>query len=473
MSTPLVTSTRSSSDRPASQTDPSHEAIPDTPLLGGVRFDTPLRRQALVWSLWDGILGAAMIALVETFAVAAAVKLKAPAMAIAMLGSLPLLVGSLLQLVSPLLVSERRTRKGFVIWAVVIQALFVVAAGLSGYLPASMAVATYLIAFTLYGSSGNAVSNLWMSWMADLVPQSVRGRLFAWRGRIFAGVSLGCSLTVGLLARRYTSETAPWVFFTIVFSVAGLVRLGCAFCLTRQHEPPPAVERGRRAWPRVSREFVIFAAASALLNGSAAMAGPFFGVWFLRDLHFDYLALAICSSATILGSMTALPLWGRLADTSGNRRVMQVTAFLVALVPLPYLALDSRYMIWLFNFYSGVAWAGYNISSFNFMLAAAGPDRPERAISYAAAATGVAVFVFGLLGGWLAPRLPVFFTWQLRSVFAFSGLLRLLVVLAIFRMLGRIELALPPHMLDLFNELPGYRIGMGVLRSTFRAFRRQ
>jgi MFS family permease len=312
-----------------------------------------------------------------------------------------------------------------------------------------------------------------MSWMADLVPPSVRGRLFAWRGRIFAAVSLGCSLATGLLARRYTSETAPWVFFTVVFSIAALLRLGCAFCLTRQHEPPPQVVGERSAFPRMSHEFVIFAVASALLNGCAAMAGPFFGVWFLRDLHFSYFTLAVCSCATIIGSMVSLPLWGRLADATGNRRVMQVTAFLTALVPLPYLLSETPHMIWLYNFYSGVAWAGYSLSSFNFMLAAAGTDRPERAISYAAAATGIAVFLFGLLGGWLATRLPVFWTWQLRSVFGLSGLLRLVVVLVLFRMLGRIELALPPHMLDMLNELPGYRLGVGLVRSTFRAFRRQ
>ena len=451
----------------------SAEQPQDTRPLGGVRFDSRQRREALVWSLWDGILGAAMIALVETFAVAAAVKLKAPAMVIAMLGSLPLLVGSLLQLVSPLLVTARRTRRLLVVWAVVIQALFVLAAGLSGCLPGALAVAAYLVAFTLYGSTGNAVSNLWMSWMADLVPASVRGRLFAWRGRIFGAVSLCCSLLAGLLARRYTSDTAPWEFFTIVFSVAGVLRLSCAWCLTRQHEPPPQPVGDRGAFPRMSREFVIFAIASALLNGSASMAGPFFGVWFLRDLHFSYFTLAVCSCATTIGSMASLPLWGRLADTVGNRRVMQMTAFMTALVPLPYLASEAPHMIWLFNFYSGIAWAGYSISSFNFMLSAAGTDRPERAISYAAAATGIAVFLFGLLGGWLATRLPVFWTYQLRSVFGLSGLLRLFVVLVLFRMLGRIEMTLPPHMLDMLNELPGYRLGVGLVRSTFRAFRRQ
>jgi len=130
-------------------------------------------------------------------------------------------------------------------------------------------------------------------------------------------------------------------------------------------------------------------------------------------------------------------------------------------------------MVWLFNFYSGIAWAGYNISSFNFMLSAAGMDRPERAFSCSVLATAVSVFLFGLLGGWLVPRLPVWLEYQLQSIFLLSGLIRLLVVLVIFRLLGRIQLPIREGVLELFNQLPGYRQGLGVLRGAFRAFRRQ
>jgi hypothetical protein len=107
------------------------------------------------------------------------------------------------------------------------------------------------------------------------------------------------------------------------------------------------------------------------------------------------------------------------------------------------------------------------------MLATAGNDRPERAYSYSVGATALAVFLFGLLGGWLVPRMPVFFQYQLQSIFCLSALLRLLTVLVIFRLLGRIELPIREGMLELFHQLPGYRVGLGVLRGTFRAFRRQ
>ncbi len=356
---------------------------------------------------------------------------------------------------------------------VVLQALFIMLTGACGYLAPPVATVAFLAAFVLYGSSGNAVSNLWMSWMGDLVAPEIRGRLFAWRGRIFSAVSLSVSLAAGFLARTYTTDNAPWAFFTTIFALAGVLRLASAWTLTKQYEPSRAKASSGQGPLKLSREFVVFITASALLNGGAALAGPFFNVWFLRDLHFDYFSLSISACATVSGSIVSLPMWGKLADTMGNRRIMLAAALLVAMVPLPYLVFDTVYMVWAFNFFSGFAWAGYNLSSFNFMLAAAGQDRPERAFSYSVMATAVSVFLFGLLGGWLVPRLPAWLEYQLQSIFLLSGLVRLSVVLVIFRLLGRIQLPIREGMSELFNQLPGYRQGLGVLRGTFRAFRRQ
>ena len=101
--------------------------------LGGIVVGPPEIRHALVLSLWDGTFATAMVALTETFGIAAAVSLKAPSMAIALLGSTPLLLGSLGQYFWPAVVDVRGPRKPGVLVGVGLQSMFLVLAACAGF----------------------------------------------------------------------------------------------------------------------------------------------------------------------------------------------------------------------------------------------------------------------------------------------------------------------------------------------------
>lgn len=207
------------------------------------------------------------------------------------------------------------------------------------------------------------------------------------------------------------------------------------------------------------------------MQGAVAISGPFFNVWYVRDLKFDFFTLSIASAATILGTIVSLPFWGKLADSLGNRRVILWTGFLAATVPIPYLFSSYSWQIWILNFYSGLCWSGYNLSNFNYLLALSGKDKPERKISISAAITGLSVFFCSLLGGYLSTRLPQLLGWELKSLFLISSILRF-VVYGIFFTRFPIYETEKMKSLENFHQIPGYRVGMGILRNAFRAFRR-
>src|SRR5687768_13859867 len=79
---------------------PGPEADPRE-TLGGTYVGPPVIREALKNSFRDGVLANGMLALQETFAIAAAVSLRASSMAIASMTSLSLLLGSLAQFLVP------------------------------------------------------------------------------------------------------------------------------------------------------------------------------------------------------------------------------------------------------------------------------------------------------------------------------------------------------------------------------------
>jgi MFS family permease len=442
----------------------------ESPTLGGLVVGSPTIRRALLFSFWDGTFATIMVALSETFGIAAAVSLEAPNMAIALLGSTPLLLGSLGAYFLPAFVDMRQARKKHVLAGVGLQSAFLLVCGVAGFLPVPYAAWAYVACIALAGVSANVTTASWVSWMGDLVPPEIRGRHFAWRSRLFAFVNLSCALVTGLCASNYTSHNAPWIFFTIVFAAAALARALSYQMLKRQYEPPTPRAAERPHWrAEPSADFKTFCFAHALVQGAAAMSAPFFGVWYLRDLHFSYLALAITSSCMIAGSILSLPLWGRLADHFGNRNTLRAAGLLVGVVPLPYLAFTSQVAVWIINIGSGVAWAGYNLVSFNHMLSASENKDRGRLSAYASAVTGIVVFSMTLLGGVLATRLPVIFGWQLQTLFLVSAAARLMTFSYFFPRLREYAPAQPAQ--ELFNQIPGYRVGLGLLRNFFRAFR--
>jgi len=365
-----------------------------------------------------------MFGLAETFAVAAALKIKAPSMAIALLGSLPGFAASLLQIVLPLITNPAKSRKHYVLGSILFQAFFLSCAGMTGFMPQGWGTAAFIVCWVLYSFSGQSMSTLWMAWMGDLIPESVRGRHFAWRNRFFAMLQLSISLITGLVARKYTADTAPWLFFMIIFTIAGISRVGSYLCMRQQYEPPEKLQRATRVSFNLSRRFLAFAFTTAIFQGAAAFSGPFFNVYFLRDLKLDYLNFTVIGVFGTIGTLVGLPLWGRLNDSIGTRKVFQITAFLAAFIPIPYLFCQSVWALWLCNFYSGICWSGFNISNFSYLLHLSGREKTERAISISVAITGISNFCFSLMGGYAASRVPVLFAWQLQTLFLLSSLMR-------------------------------------------------
>jgi hypothetical protein len=127
--------------------------------------------------------------------------------------------------------------------------------------------------------------------------------------------------------------------------------------------------------------------------------------------------------------------------------------------------------VWLINAGAGVAWAGYNLVSFNHMLSASEGKNRARLTAYASTVTGTVVFTMTLLGGFLATRLPTLFAWQLQTLFLVSALVRLATFSFFFPRFHEYAPPVGQSAQDLFNQIPGYRVGLGLLRNFFRAFR--
>jgi MFS family permease len=414
---------------------PARPAAGSPTSLGGVDMGSPEIRRGLFYSFREGLMTTGMIALNETFAVAAAVSLRASPMAISLISALPLSIGYVCLYLAPALADPAKGRKHYTVMGVSLQALLIFLCAFTGWLPSAAAPYVFIALFVAAAVSSHATGAFWVAWMGDLIPASVRGRHWAWRTSWFSCMNLACATTAGFLARKYNATNAPWIFFCGIFAAAALFRCAGLFFLSRQYEPAAArpLEVFSPLRFRPKRRFLAFSLATAGYQGAAGLAASFLNLWFLRDLHFNYLSLSLAGSFTVLGSIVAVRRWGHLCDRWGSARVLSLGALLSAFNPLPYLFIDGPVAVCIAGFLNGAVWAGYGQGTFNHLLASTESDQRHHYIAFNSLVIGVGAGALTLLGGVLATRLPPLLGWQLRSLFLLSAVLRFALWLGYFR----------------------------------------
>jgi MFS family permease len=402
--------------------------------------------RSLRHSVSDGVAMAVQTGSGENYFNAFAVHLKASNGQIALLASLPPLVGSAAQLLSAWLGRRIGSRRTLILLGVRLQAAMWLPIILLPPLFPGHAMMLFLVCAVFYYAAGNLISPQWSSLMGDLVPPRKRGRYFALRNRLATFTSFLSLVCAGLVLHLFDGAGLAYVGFAAIFIMATAGRMVSAWHLSKMHDPPgkvavletrPQVDLWQRVRHSSFARFTVFFAA---MHGAVAVASPFFTVYMLRDLHYSYLQLMVGLAASLLAQVVMLSTWGRLCDRYGNRLVLAITGLLTPLLPAFWmLSTDYTYLV-LVQGYGGAVWAGFVLSANNHVYDLVPPHKRVTYLAYHAVFANTATFGGALLGGWIALNLPAEFTFgqhavnlpsTLLWVFFFSFALRLAAALAL------------------------------------------
>lgn len=175
------------------------------------------------------------------------------------------------------------------------------------------------------------VSVLWTSWMADLVPDQLRGRYFGLRNGL-----LGLVGTLGNLAAGGLIDALgkPWGFLLVLGLAVG-AGVGATFILRRQFEPPMVSTPPRPAeyiQPLSDRRFRGFLGFVVLFLGAVSVGGPFVFPLFLEYARMSFTQVGLWTVIAASCGLVLSPLWGRLADRIGHWQVLLFSSSVAALV---------------------------------------------------------------------------------------------------------------------------------------------
>lgn len=401
-------------------------------------------RKSLKYSVLDGSAWAAMMGFTQNYMTPFALQLKATNSQISLLASIPALITSIGQLLSPNILEKSGSRKAMILPMVFLNGFMFLPIMLVPFIFKTNQVWWLLAFVTIGGVAGAIINPVWGSMMADLVPERLRGRYFGDRGMINVFVTLVFSFIASGILTHFKS-TEVFVGFVIIFSAALGFRMLSLFFLSKQYEPkriidndnsPSMVSLIKQVGRTNLGKFILYI---VLIDFCVSISGPYFAVYMLNELKFNYIPYTLVCSASAVTNILFLHYWGKRADSAGNLKIVKITSILMPLAPILWLGNTSVVYLICVNLFSGFVWAGYSLSSVNYVYDASEPSIRHKQLAVFNSMDGLGMCIGFLLGGLIIDRLPMLLGSQYRTIFALSGIIRAGIVITLLHQLSEVR----------------------------------
>jgi len=252
----------------------------------------------------------------------------------------------------------------------------------------------------------------------------------------------------GALLSFLEQQQLLWVGFAVMFLIAGLCRSASAFLLCKIADLPPheSVQNPtcfivflRTGMSENFRYFLLF---SGLMHSAVLVAGPFFVIYVLQDLHLTHWQYGTWPAAGIIGQFLTLSAWGQFGDRCGNKALLTFTGLLVAFLPMLYLLGTAWLFLVTVNFFGGVVWAGLGLGLNNYVFDAVQPTDRGKAVAVSSIVNAIGWAMGTVVGSVLIDTMPGRLQTgtltlepvsNLPFIFFLSGLFRLIVSATLLR----------------------------------------
>jgi len=334
-------------------------------------------------------------------------------------------IGQIVQLLGVFIFDRTRTRKRLWVTLVLIyRCLGFVTVGFAIYayhwrtVHGAAVPGAYVWALMLSLAVGFSVAQLtataWWSWMADLAPQSIRGRFFANRQLASTVATLIGILPVVLLdtygkdaAGNYT-DFADYIFIGIIFvcTLSGIIDIIIHGFIPepKRDDRPDAPTRWRDlATPFHRPDFRRLIVTMTLLSLSAGLSVHF--IWpYLKSEQYINAPYRVFLAARLLFALCVLigsRYWGMLIDRVGSKPVMAVT-YAAGFINLYVLFVTRGNVWWLApaaGAMQGLMFSGMMLAGSQLMLSLAPQKNRNVHVGVYAAVVGVGMVLGPWMGG--------------------------------------------------------------------------
>lgn len=329
---------------------------------------------------------------------------------------------------------------------------------LFGVIPFLMSDSTSRLLFALLFFSITAVQaaagNIWISWIADLIPERIRGRFFSYRTQFLMVTALLTGFVFSIAFDLFESSSSVFVrirgysgflssffrtenivyAFAAIFAIAAVSGLISAKILSKQIEKPKKTftEKLTETFssPFRDRNFIKLLLFATWFTLAIGVGSPFWAPFMIQKLKMNLFLIQIYGTVSVISSVISLRYWGRFIDRFGNKTTMRITVILGGLNPLVWIFLNESnfWLIYIEAVTSGIMWSATNIIFTNFVLSISPKGKNQVYSGIFGAFTALGIVVSALLSGAFMPPALKHARLNLEPeqiLFALTGFLRL------------------------------------------------
>jgi hypothetical protein len=316
-------------------------------------------RKLIRQSYWEGAFYALMVGMAEVFALYYAVKNELALDKLALLSTLPVLLGSLFQWVMPLIVKNenvRSTKLFFYVVQIIGLVILCIATQKEDFFPWMFA------ALTLYWVGGMTSGPFWLHWIAGQIPSRSFANFLSKRNAFVALCTLAAYIsTAGYLHQNSLAHNYLGVF--ALGTLARLLSFASQFQISKIQIPWSLPNKVRPPnYYQVPRNAIIWMIAlTTLFKFTVSVSSPFFLPYMIQELHFGILEYVLLTSIPFVGRFLFLAGWGRASQDLRPFVGLQIACLGIALIPA-FWAWNKNFGVYIFlELASGLLWGGFEL----------------------------------------------------------------------------------------------------------------
>lgn len=320
-------------------------------------------RKVIARTYFEGSLYAIMAGGAESFALYYAVKRNFTLEQIALLTTLPVVLGSLAQIGVPYFVKTREKLSFALKSSFFIQILGLALMVYTCFLPNDTAYLTLLTSLSFYWIGGLCANPLWLDWISGFVPPNTMHNFLSRRNAFISIVTLAAYiLTAYVLNSKTLSDSFVYVFFAALTARS----LGLSFQWKLSKINPIFTEKvEKESKPRgipLKRAVYIAIFGSFLFRSMVFVASPFFLPYMIGEMKLSLMEYSVLTALPFIGRFLFLAGWGQASINLKLFIGLELACFGLALSPLTWVISNSLYIIGISQLIIGLLWGGYEIS---------------------------------------------------------------------------------------------------------------
>lgn len=326
-------------------------------------------KQTVKLSHFEGGLYALMVASTESFLFYYAVKQNVTSLQLALLSTLPLLIGAISQTLIPKIVSEIHLGAS-VAWTMFIQII-----GVLGILYTVAVNYNYnsLLFFTcIHFIGGLSSTPLWIDWASKIIPKRnfrkymARRSSYTWYLILFFYVGLA-------LLGQYTT----WFKLIYIFIIGAIARI-FSFIIqsliirgdfSKKIKSKAILDDSNNEIKNkldmpidIKKNILTFILWTAIFRLSVQVSGPFFVPYMMKDLNLSMAHFVILSSISYFGRALYFNKWARVGGGKNAFYGVQLTMLYISIIPIVWTISRNYYFLIATEVLAGIAWGGFELS---------------------------------------------------------------------------------------------------------------